>query len=339
LADFLLNLGHYQSYWVIALGFIVTLACSLALGYGSGLLAGLVTAFVVDYNYIEPQKNLFNTPASYFNLVLFCSISLGIATMVAGLRDAFKKSEKALNSAENAVKSRDHVISVVSHDLKNPLATIVLNTELMIQSQNRTSTDPAFKRRIDNILMAAERIKKIIQDLLDALKSDIGELTVVMSSENPKSLVQETFNGFEARAEAKGVRLTWSVDENLPFVLCDYGRILQVLSNLVDNALKFTPSGGSIQIKAGIENGSVSFSVIDSGVGISKEKVSYVFNRYWQVNGASREGVGLGLFISKGIVNSHHGTISLKSTPGVGTTVNFTLPIAPQDQIRPPKVA
>lgn len=333
-----LDVTDNQSYWIIAFGFIITLMCSSIGGFGPGLIVAVVTSFVVDYNYLEPKAQVFNTAASFFNLFLFCFTAISVSSVVLALRNAFKKSSDALNSAQNAIKSRDHVISVVSHDLKNPLATIVLNTELLLQSQQPRKDQP-FQRRIDNILQASARMKKIIQDLLDALKSDVGKLAVTLHPVAAVSLIQDAVRLFDVRAEAKGIRLDWKADENLPNVICDRDRVLQVLSNLLDNSLKFTPAGGSILISAKKKGDEVWFAVKDTGVGISKEKVNYVFERYWQTNSNSKDGLGLGLFIAKGIVKAHHGDIFIESTPGVGTEISFNLPTVEKQADKQPHAA
>ena len=141
-------------------------------------------------------------------------------------------------------------------------------------------------------------------------------------------LLSETYEVFKAQAAMSGISLQYEAAENLPPVYADRHRILQVLSNLIGNAMKFTPSGGTIRFGAETQDSEVLFMVSDSGPGIPQEHLGDIFNPYWQAKRAERMGAGLGLPIAKGIVEAHGGRIWVESEPGKGTRFYFTLPVA-----------
>jgi len=172
---------------------------------------------------------------------------------------------------------------------------------------------------------AGERMNRLIQDLLDVAKLEAGRVGIDARSIDVEPLMNEANEMLAPLAAEKSVRLNVAVGGALPTITADGGRVLQVLSNLVGNAIKFTPAGGGIAIRADAAPGGVRFSVSDTGEGIAPEQLEKIFGGFWQANPADRRGIGLGLTIAKGIVEAHGGRIWVESRLGEGTTFHFTL--------------
>jgi signal transduction histidine kinase len=173
----------------------------------------------------------------------------------------------------------------------------------------------------------------MIQDLLDVKRMESGRLTIDARPEQPTSIVNDTIDMLRPLAAGSTIRLETNIEEFLPPVIADAARIQQVLSNLVGNAVKFTPRNGRITVCAERIESEVRFSVIDTGPGIPAEQLPHIFGRFWQAKSSDRRGIGLGLAIAKGIVEAHNGRIWVESTVGLGSTFYFTLPSAPEPPI------
>ncbi len=228
------------------------------------------------------------------------------------------ENARLYEKAVRAVRLREEVLGVVSHDLRNPLNAILLNAQLL-------------RRRVDApelgmIQGAVRRADGLIGDLLTASMLDGGALHLDRSPENAASLLAEAVDLHRAAADKRGLRLEVQADEGLPAVLVDRRRILQVVDNLIGNAMRFTPAGGRVSAEVRARGGEVAVSVSDTGPGIAPEAQGRVFDRFWHDKKSG--GAGLGLAIAKGIVEAHGGTISVASTPGQGATFTFTLPVA-----------
>ncbi len=229
-------------------------------------------------------------------------------------------------ASQLATQARDEVLAIVSHDLRNPLNVISLAAGRL--QRNPTQEPEVWRKQLEAIQRSADRAVHLIQDLLDATKMEAGRFTVVQQPEDVERLVDEAVELHRPLADARSLRLERQVMEGLPHVMADRGRVLQVFSNLIGNALRFTPAGGSITLWAQREQGAVRFSVVDTGPGIPPEHLPHLFERFWQAKEGSREGAGLGLPIARGLVEAHGGHIEVSSTPGQGSTFSFTLPVA-----------
>jgi signal transduction histidine kinase len=184
------------------------------------------------------------------------------------------------------------------------------------------------RRQQEIVRRAADRMNRMIQDLLDVKRMETGHLGIDVKAESPEVLVNDTIDMLRPLASGSGIVMEASIAENLPAVLADAARIQQVLSNLVGNAVKFTPREGQITIAADPIEGEVRFAVIDTGPGIPPEQMPHIFGRFWQARSSDRRGIGLGLAIAKGIVEAHNGRIWVESQVGFGSTFYFTLPSA-----------
>lgn len=227
--------------------------------------------------------------------------------------------------AQAAIRARDDVLGIVAHDLRNPVGTIRMAAELLSELELPVETR---RKHCGIIIRAADRMNGLIQDLLVVSSIEAGRLSIVPDVLDVPPLLDEVRDMFRVQAEARLQSLHVDCSTTLPKVRADRDRILQVFSNLIGNAIKFTPEGGRITIAVEPAEDGVRFSVSDTGRGIPAEELPHVFDRFWQSKQTRRGGAGLGLTITRGIVEAHHGTITVSSTPGVGTTFTFTLPSA-----------
>jgi signal transduction histidine kinase len=176
---------------------------------------------------------------------------------------------------------------------------------------------------------SADRANRLIRDLLDAARIEDGKLPIEPRRADPASLIRETVELLLPQAADKPLRLEVDAPDDLPAVCADRDRTLQVLTNLVGNAVKFTPAGGRVVARAAADASSeVRFTITDTGPGLSADELSHLFDRYWQAKKTAKLGTGLGLVIAKGIVEAHGGRIWAESEPGRGSTFHFTLPAA-----------
>jgi signal transduction histidine kinase len=257
---------------------------------------------------------------------------LELATDV-GRRAAFAIDHALLyQAAERAAQARDELMAVVAHDLKNPLNTIQLALHVLLEDDRlRDDPPPALERHaLGAVQRAAERMYRLIHDLLEVARADAGRLWIQPAPADPEVLLREALDAHCEVAAAKSITLEATLDEPLPNVLADRERIAQVFSNLIGNALKFTPGGGRVSVRGWRATPAVRFAVEDTGPGIPRDQQAHVFDRFWQAKDASRMGTGLGLSIAKAIVEGHGGSIGVESTPGQGSRFEFSLPVAGQ---------
>ncbi|HEX6306858.1 MAG TPA: HAMP domain-containing sensor histidine kinase [Longimicrobiales bacterium] len=228
------------------------------------------------------------------------------------------------DDAREAAAAREEVLKIVSHDLRNPLNTISMAAEMILEQP-----DPATRvRGVGVIRRASERMNRMVQDLLDVAKLETGRLAIEVEDVSVGSLIDEAVETLAPLAAERQLALASALPPELPHVCIDRGRILQVLSNLIGNAIKFTPPGGRITLHAQQDPGSVRFAVIDTGPGIPPDQMQRIFGRFWQARPSDRRGLGLGLTIAKSIIEAHGGRIGAESRPGEGTEFWFTLPAA-----------
>ena len=218
------------------------------------------------------------------------------------------------------------VLSIVSHDLKSPLATITMAASLL-DDDSHSAAERA--QMVKMVKRATARMDRLVRDLLEVGRLEAGHtLPVETRCSDVAPAIREAADAHEALALAGGVRLERDVPDALPAVNVDCDRILQVLSNLIGNAVKFTPAGGRVAVSARVEGDELVISVADSGPGLSAEEQARIFEPYWQAKRTASLGAGLGLKIAKGIVEAHGGRIWVESAPGEGTTFRFALRVA-----------
>jgi signal transduction histidine kinase len=230
-----------------------------------------------------------------------------------------------LDTVRASLRSREEIVGVVSHDLRNPVAAVKMLSRAVLAEMANDGTG-----QTENMLLiakAAEQMDGLIRDLLVVSRLDAGKLMIHQEPTDPSSLLTGSLETLLPLVEEKAIKLDLQLEVGLPKVLADRERIQQTVSNLVGNAIKFTPSGGRIIVRTKATGEEVIVSVIDNGTGISADQLPNVFDRYWQSSRTDREGAGLGLAIAKGIVEGHGGRIWIESVPGQGTTASFTLPV------------
>jgi signal transduction histidine kinase len=228
--------------------------------------------------------------------------------------------------SQQAVHAREEVLAIVSHDLRNPLNAVMLASSLL-QTSDRVAPDD--REQLEIIDISAKRMQRLIEDLLDVTRLEGGkQLPIEPAPLDVRSLFAETYELFKSQSVTTSVTLQYHVSDDISPVYADRHRVLQVLSNLIGNAMKFTPAGGLITYRAEQQGTDVLFTVADNGPGIPNENLGDIFNPYWQAKRTARLGAGLGLPIAKGVVESHGGRISVESEPGKGTKFSFTLPVA-----------
>ena len=225
-----------------------------------------------------------------------------------------------------AISNRDDFLGIVSHDLRNLLQGIVASAELL---SLRAPDDEEGKHVLvgtKRIERYAARMVRLIGDLVDVTSIDAGKLAVTPRSQDLNALVAEAVATFEPVASVKRISLLLESAESSVLADFDHDRMMQVLANLLTNAIKFTPEGGEVSIHVGHADGKALCRVRDTGPGIPGDMLELVFERFWQAGDNDRRGLGLGLYISRCIVEAHGGSIWAESRMGEGSSFYFTLP-------------
>ena len=256
------------------------------------------------------------------------SLSAELAHAAAMAREnaqLFEAEKQARAAAELASRMREDLLAVVSHDLKNPLSSIVMSTALLKTMTASGELPERVRKHTDNISTAATSMNRLIGDLLDLASMESGHFVVSSAPHEVAPLIRDCLGILSPVAAAKSVRLECPSEGRGLWAYCDVPRVSQILGNLIGNAIKFTPSGGNIRVEAEAIGAEVRFSISDTGPGIPDEHVKHVFDRYWRARKERRTGVGLGLSIAKGLAEAHGGRIWVESRVGKGTTFFFTL--------------
>jgi signal transduction histidine kinase len=264
-------------------------------------------------------------PAVHATDELFTSL-LAQATADALQRArSYDQEREARRSAELLSRAREDVLGVVAHDLRNPLNLVSMTTQLLLEpdlSPERRKSTVAINAR------AVARMNRLIGDLLDVVRMEAGHLSLDVGPTDVTRVLVETMEAFQQRAADQGISLVLSPEPPNVIVQADEERVLQLIDNLVGNALKFTPSGGRVSVGGFIDNNELRVTVADTGPGITEEQRARLFERFWQARGADRRGLGLGLPIAKGIAEAHGGRLWVESTLGSGSTFHFAMPLA-----------
>jgi PAS domain S-box-containing protein len=235
------------------------------------------------------------------------------------------ENARLYHESEQATRSRDQMLSVVAHDLRNPLNTMLMASELLADS---APPDSVMRRQAAIVQRAGERMDRLVQDLLDVKRIESGRLDVEPRRMSSHALVLEAVETLRALAASSSIDVALDESDEHPPVMADPHRVHQVFSNLIGNAIKFTPRGGRVVISCKPSQDAVQFEVRDTGPGIAAEHLPHIFGQFWQANRRDHRGIGLGLAIAKGIVEAHGGKIWVESEPGEGSSFFFTLPMA-----------
>lgn len=252
------------------------------------------------------------------------------ARLIADLLDEREETDQSLLlervDADEIVARRDDVLSMVSHDLRNELGGIALNVAQILPRITDDEAGRRVFRSATNIQRITLRMGRLIGDLLDVVSIQVGKLTIVSEDRDARRAVDDAVESFLPIAAAKEIALEGkTIDHTIP-ARFDHHRILQVLGNLITNALKFSSQGGRVSVRVERKGDEVQFSVADEGPGIPADRLETIFERFSQGGRLDRKGLGLGLYIAKRIVEAHGGRIWVDSQIGRGSTFFFTLP-------------
>ena len=244
-------------------------------------------------------------------------------------KDELGELTKSFNQMSAQLKqSRDlrrNMTADIAHELRTPLSIILGHTEAL--SENKLAPSP---ETFDIIYDEAKRLSLLVEDLRTLSLSEAGELTLTLQPVSPSDLIDRVSGAYLPKARSLNISLEAEADANLPDINADSYRITQVLANLLDNALRYTPSGGRLKLSAQSVSDGIKFWVQDSGPGISEVDLPHIFDRFYRGDKSRNRqdgGSGLGLAISKSIIEAHNGRIWAESVAGEGTTIVFVLPI------------
>jgi signal transduction histidine kinase len=237
--------------------------------------------------------------------------------------DALGKTRTALLRAQSGRGQGQEVLAMVSHDLRSPLSVILLNTESIVE----TTLEPSTRKSANSIMRGIARMERLLSDLLDLARIESGTLSIVRRQHDIGGLLLEVLRTYEPMFASRDITFTVGMPADSIDAFFDHDRIVQVLSNLLGNAMKFTPGGGAVDLRAERQAKHVAFALHNSGPGISPSALPHIFERFWQVDSNARRGLGLGLSISRTIIEAHGGQIWAESEVGQGAMFRFTLPI------------
>lgn len=254
----------------------------------------------------------------------FTPADLELAGELARRAALAMNNARLYQDARHATHIRDQVLRIVAHDLRNPLNTISLSAGLLLESLPEQLAKE--RDQLALIQRSVDRANRLIRDLLDVARIEARGIAVDRAPHDAAALVREAAELHRPLAEEKGLQLEVHLPEDLPAVYVDRDRVLQVLGNLLGNAIEFTPRGGRITVRAERLDGQVRCSVSDTGPGIPEDQLPHIFEPFWQATKRTGEGAGLGLTIARAIIQAHGGQIWAESKPGAGTTFYFTLP-------------
>ena len=246
------------------------------------------------------------------------------------LSRAYREEREARLQADEAIAAREEILSVVSHDLRNPVGGIMIAASALLNVDAGEKT-VRVRTMAERIHRAAERMARFITDLVDFAGIEGGRLELDRAQHNPESILNAASELFLPIALERGLRFETRMIQGLPAVECDSDRAVQVLTSLVSNALKVTPKGGAVSIGAEVKGNDVVFFVRDTGPGIEADEIPKLFERHWRSKSSSYKGAGLALAIARGIVDAHGGKIWAESRLGAGSTFYFSLTGAPRN--------
>lgn len=225
-----------------------------------------------------------------------------------------------------ALTTRDEFLAIVSHDLRNPIGTASSYAAMLLEDSAFSAMDSEIRTGIEVIKRNMDTSLRLIADLLDVERISHGILQLHLENRDIDQIIRESIESFAQTAAARSIQLRSIPSDFSEKVYCDHDRILQVLSNLIGNAMKFTPDGGAITISTKHNDSEVLVSVQDTGPGIPDEMKDQIFKRFAQLGLNDRRGLGLGLYISKTLVDMHGGRLWVESKPSQGSTFHFTIP-------------
>lgn len=258
------------------------------------------------------------------------ALELRTAILGLDLRRQFEREQAARHRAEEISREKENLLSTVSHDLRTPLQSLTFGLEYLGEKCASISARE-LRETVEHLRTPLTYMTRLTQDLLDVAKIEGGHFAIDPIPHDAAALLSDVGTLFSPLARERGIQLVFMKPDVECVVLCEAERLMQVFSNLIGNALKFTPTGG--RVKAGVAHcgETVEFFVEDNGPGIPPESLPHVFDRFWQARETQSHGVGLGLAIAQGIVRAHGGDLRVESEPGRGARFVFHLPGIPPE--------
>lgn len=248
--------------------------------------------------------------------------SRGDAAERERLEEQCQRLERRAEAAERMLRE---TVSTISHDLRNSLSVIVVSARMLLRS---VPPDGPGRRQLEAITRAADEINQLAQDLADAMSIENGSLKIGKGAHEVEPILDRAIELVAPTVALKPLEIAKELPHDVPPIACDRDRIVQVIANLLGNALRFTPKGGRITVRAEPAGTDARFSVSDTGPGIPTELHPLLFARHAPARRPMGQGMGLAAFVTKGIVEAHGGTIWVESSPGQGSTFFFTIPAA-----------
>lgn len=315
-------------------------------GPGPAALATCLSLLLIDLSFLDPGGSLLIDRVEALEIIAFIVVAATITTTMVALQRALALAEsraivlKRLNEevgrsydaerekrhvAELVSQAREEVLGIVAHDLRNPLNTIIVSTDLLLQE----NLEPARRTELLEVaLRTGRRMNRLIGDLLDTVRMHAGKFTLEIEDVGVDTIFRQAVETFRPIAEKRQICLDAVTPADGVTVRADPFRVSQIIGNIVGNALKFTPEYGTVTMRADASGNHVTIHISDTGPGISPDDIAHLFDDFWQARNNDHRGVGLGLAIAKGIVEAHGGKIWCDSRPGRGSTFSFTLPRA-----------
>ena len=235
---------------------------------------------------------------------------------------------------EQALNARQELLAIVAHDLRNPINSIALSSSILTKALGEPDPDVGLVvKNLGAIHRSAYRMNRLIEDLLTSTRIEAGQLQIRPQQCDLRPLLRDFEQVVQPVAAEKSIQFVYSIAPDVPNGFLDPDRLNQILWNLVGNAIKYAPAHGVVSLSVQSVNGEIEVRVQDSGPGITASELPLIFERYWQAK-HTKGGAGLGLYISKGLVEAHGGRIWVESVVGEGTTVCFTIPEKSNQELR-----
>ena len=241
--------------------------------------------------------------------------------------DVFFQMHRQRQQLAAAVRAREDVLAIVSHDMRTPLSVVHTTTSMLLNPKYKL-TPEQIREQHERIRRNVDLMNRMIGDLMDMVHLRSGTLSINPKPTVVNEVLREAINAHEAPARDKGLQLSYDAGNDVMNADADRARLMQLFQNLLGNAVKFTKTGDSISVTSRTRGNQALIEIADSGPGIAADDLPHIFNPYYSASKKHQKtGTGLGLYIAKGIVDAHGGTIRCVSEPGVGTTFNITLPL------------